>query len=62
MTYLFAFLLFLAIFPIMAIGTLLGKKPIRGSCGGVNCKLCVHKNKKPQEAGLSGQQKTTGIT
>ena len=45
MTYLLTFLLVLAIVAVMAIGVLLGRKPIRGSCGGLNCRLC----KKPRD-------------
>ncbi len=45
MTYLLSFLLVLAVFAAMAVGLMLGGKPIRGSCGGLNCKLC----EKPED-------------
>ena len=41
MTYVLAFVLMLAIFAAMAIGLVLGRSPIRGSCGGLSCKLCA---------------------
>ena len=34
--YFIAFFLFVVFFALMAIGVLLGKRPISGSCGGLN--------------------------
>lgn len=42
-TFLLAFCILLLVIGGMAIGVLVGRKPISGSCGGINggrCKLC----------------------
>jgi len=42
-TVLFSFLVMLAVIAGMSIGVIYGRKPIKGSCGGVNgsrCELC----------------------
>jgi len=42
-TFLLAFLVFIAAIASMAIGVLQGRRPISGSCGGLNggrCELC----------------------
>ncbi len=49
MTYMLAFLLMLAIFAAMAVGLAFGGKPIRGSCGGLNCKLCAKPKDCPRQ-------------
>ena len=55
MTYLLAFVVVLVIFAAMAVGLILSGKPIRGSCGGLNCKLCSKpencpRNRTPRDA------------
>lgn len=42
MTWLAALVVFMLVFAGMAIGVMLGRKPISGSCGGVgnSCELC----------------------
>ena len=42
-TLLLAFIIFSAMLALMSIGVIAGRKPIKGSCGGLNgqgCELC----------------------
>ncbi len=48
MIYILAFLLVLAIFAAMAVGLVLGWKPIRASCGGLNCKQSENSEECPR--------------
>ena len=66
-----AFVAFLIVATIMAVGVLLGRKPISGSCGGVGaalgekdyvCDLCGGDEAKCEELSLQNSQRSEGVS
>ena len=62
MTFVLAFLLMSAAVALMALGVMLGRKPIAGSCGGIaklgidkECSICGGDREKCQELTADGE-------
>jgi hypothetical protein len=58
MTLLFAFLIISGTIAAMSVGVMAGRKPIKGSCGGLNgrsCELCSGQCKRRSEQSTESQ-------
>ena len=68
MTWLLVFLVMLLVVFGMAIGVIMGRKPIAGSCGGIanlgiekECSICGGSREKCEEVNSDPQGKTTAL-
>ena len=58
-TLLFSFAIMVVVIVIMSVGVLMGRKPVQGSCGGINnltggeCELCGGDVNKCEEVGVN---------
>ena len=68
MTFLVVFLFMLLMVGMMAIGVIMGRKPIAGSCGGIanlgiekECSICVGIREKCEEVNRDQDDATTDL-
>ncbi|TBU97733.1 (Na+)-NQR maturation NqrM [Stutzerimonas kirkiae] len=68
MTWLLVFLLMLIVMSGMAIGVIMGRKPIAGSCGGIanlgiekECSICGGNREKCEEANAAGSDRRSDL-
>ncbi|MBP8202594.1 (Na+)-NQR maturation NqrM [Pseudomonas sp. TMP9] len=68
MTFLVVFLVMLLVVGMMAIGVIMGRKPIAGSCGGIanlgiekECSICGGSREKCDEVNSTPQSKTLAL-
>ena len=55
MVWLLTFLLFLLAVLGLAVGVLMGREPLRGSCGGSGCGVCGSSCKKSYRSGRAAE-------
>ncbi|MGE8495955.1 MAG: (Na+)-NQR maturation NqrM [Pseudomonas sp.] len=63
MTFLIVFLVMITVVGLMAVGVMMGRKPIAGSCGGIanlgiekECSICGGDREKCEEANADGDE------
>ncbi|WNF45360.1 (Na+)-NQR maturation NqrM [Pseudomonas sp. SG20056] len=68
MTFLVVFLVMVLVVGMMAVGVIMGRKPIAGSCGGIanlgiekECSICGGSREKCEEVNSDSQGKTTAL-
>lgn len=69
MTWLLVFLVMLTVMLGMAIGVIMGRKPIAGSCGGIanlgiekdDCPICGGNQEKCEEANAAAGKSASGV-
>ena len=68
MTFLVVFLTMLLVVGMMAVGVMMGRKPIAGSCGGIanlgiekECSICGGSREKCEEINIDPQGKTAAL-
>ncbi|MDO9616130.1 MAG: (Na+)-NQR maturation NqrM [Pseudomonas sp.] len=68
MTFLVVFLTMLLVVGMMAVGVMMGRKPIAGSCGGIanlgiekECSICGGSREKCEEINSDPQGKTAAL-
>lgn len=64
---LMSFILFAVVILIMSVGVIMGRKPVQGSCGGLNriqglgpCELCGGDKNKCDEVVAAGNRNNVG--